>query len=631
MYIILLLFWIKRIFAMIHHFRLASVVVFALGLGFAASVPAQNFSSVVVFGDSLSDSGNAAAGSGLPLPPGTSFTTNPDPVWAEIVAKTFGVSGTHSLAGGTNYAFAGACMSPATPCVLGDSPTVTEQIGMHLGARGGSFEPDSLYAIWGGLNDISDSALSNPATAPGYVLAAADTNVAQIQRLREAGARHVVVFNLPDASLSPFAVNQGPAAQAGLAALVTEYNKKLDAGIRENEQGVVPVNTHAMFAEITANPGRYGFSNITGTACGAPNAGSALSVQCGPAGSPFPVTYAPGMNETHLFADRSHPSGAVHAMLAHLVTSTLAAPQQVSLAGEAGVDAAAAHYSVIWSERDADFALPVGHWRGYARGHFGKNDAGDLPHLGDVESDMRAITLGAGRRAETDFSWGAALSIARHESELSGADLESDVVLGSLHGAWRNGRLQVDIALSLGHTWADLTRPVTLGTFRRIEQGSTEAAQFGGELELGYTLGDSETLRHGPFFGLSLLDQKVKSYRERGDSSTAMNFSDFSRDSLVARGGYRFGWSAGKLHPYVRIAYEHELEDDPVRVSAGLNTMPGRFTFPGFTPSSSAVSTDLGVSAKLGERASARLGYSGRFGEDSHRSHHLSFALRRAF
>ena len=69
-----------------HHLRLLGVLVLILSLGFAGNASAQSFSNVVVFGDSLSDSGNAAAASGLPLPPGTSFTTNPDPVWAEIVA-----------------------------------------------------------------------------------------------------------------------------------------------------------------------------------------------------------------------------------------------------------------------------------------------------------------------------------------------------------------------------------------------------------------------------------------------------------------------------------------------------------------------------------------------------------------
>ena len=107
---------------MFRHVRLFGVLVFVLG--FTSSVWGQNFSNVVVFGDSLSDSGNAGSQTILPplrrLPPGSSFTTNPDPVWSEIVAQTFGASSRYFLHenSGPNYAFAGACMNPATPCDL---------------------------------------------------------------------------------------------------------------------------------------------------------------------------------------------------------------------------------------------------------------------------------------------------------------------------------------------------------------------------------------------------------------------------------------------------------------------------------------------------------------------------------
>ena len=97
---------------MLRHVHLFGVLVFILG--FTGNAWGQNFSDVVVFGDSLSDSGNAARLQ--PLPPGSSFTTNPDPVWSEIVAETFGASGMNSLDGGPNYAFAGACVNPATYC-----------------------------------------------------------------------------------------------------------------------------------------------------------------------------------------------------------------------------------------------------------------------------------------------------------------------------------------------------------------------------------------------------------------------------------------------------------------------------------------------------------------------------------
>ena len=122
-----------------------------------------------------------------------------------------------------------------------------------------------------------------------------------------------------------------------------------------------------------------------------------------------------------------------------------------------------AHDGVISAERASDFALPVGSWRGYARGQFGGSDLGAFARLGDIESDMTIITLGAGHRAGPDLSWGAALSIARHENELSGATLDSDVALGSLHGAWRSGGLEVSVSLTLGQTSVDVERPVTLG------------------------------------------------------------------------------------------------------------------------------------------------------------------------
>ena len=86
----------------------------------------------MVFGDSLSDSGNVAQAQGLPA--GTAFTTNPDPVWAEIVLHTFGVSGTNSLAGGSNYAIGGACVDPAASCNY-PAPGIGAQIGQYLSQR----------------------------------------------------------------------------------------------------------------------------------------------------------------------------------------------------------------------------------------------------------------------------------------------------------------------------------------------------------------------------------------------------------------------------------------------------------------------------------------------------------------
>jgi outer membrane lipase/esterase len=65
-----------------------------VGLGLSQGAPAVQFGGVYFFGDSLTD-----AGSFKPLlPPGTGkFTTNPGPVWAEVLAQRYGFTATPAL------------------------------------------------------------------------------------------------------------------------------------------------------------------------------------------------------------------------------------------------------------------------------------------------------------------------------------------------------------------------------------------------------------------------------------------------------------------------------------------------------------------------------------------------------
>ena len=625
---------------MLRHVRLFGVLVFILG--FTGNASGQNFSNVVVFGDSLSDSGNAA--SLQPLPPGSSFTTNPDPVWSEIVAQDFGASGMNDLVGGPNYAFAGACMNPATPCNAA-SPTVTMQIAKYFFKSGETADPSALYAIWGGLNDVVDPAARHDPQASTHTLAAADVNVAQIRRLQDAGARHILVFNLPDSTKSPYVVNltagfPEPVREtvlARLSGLGNAYNDRLYAGIRESEDGVIPINLFALFNEIVENHETYGFTDATGTACGEPDAPDPLSLACGPRDLGYSVPDKSGENRQYLFADRSHPSGAVHAMIASAVTSTLAAPVQVSLAGEGGVEMAGIHRSAVSAERMADLGLDrsVGSWRAYVTGRIGKYKLDALPRLGETQANVQVLTLGANHRAGSNLWWGAALSFGRYNNDASGASLDSTAVIGSVHGTWRRGGLYVSGALSAGSTSVDVKRSITLGPAVRAEQGSTSAGQFGAELDAGWILGPADGLQHGPFLGLAWLNQTVDGYRESGNLSTSMNFSGFDRDSLIAHVGYRvtrsLAWQQVGLRPYANVAVAKEFKDDPISVTAGSNTMPGRFTLSGFTPPRHWASTDLGLVVSLYEKVSVFAGYSGRLGSESREDHRLNLGLRMTF
>ena len=311
------------------------------------------------------------------------------------------------------------------------------------------------------------------------------------------------------------------------------------------------------------------------------------------------------------------------------------APVQVSLAGEAGEAAIAAHRSALAAERLSDWERPVGQWHSFVLTHTGRRAVDAPPPLGEAHADEHTVTVGFGQGPEANCWWGVALSLGRHDNTVSSARLEGDTSVGSLYGTWGQGGFHAGGGLHLGWTGLDIERSTTLGPAASTERGSTVARQVGLDLILGWTMGETGGTRHGPELGLSWLDQEVRSYRERGASPNAMNFSEFERNSLVARASYRITFEAGSgvlgIRPYAAVAYETELDGDPVAVTAGSNTMAGQFTAEGFVPPESWLSVDLGVSMSFGAKASAVLGYSGRTGDGSRSDHLVNVGLRLAF
>ena len=311
------------------------------------------------------------------------------------------------------------------------------------------------------------------------------------------------------------------------------------------------------------------------------------------------------------------------------------AAMQVSLAGEAGEAAVAAHRSVLAAERLSDRERPDGQWHSFVLAHTGRRAVDASPRLGEAHADEHAVTLGFGQQLEPGCWWGVALSVGRHDSTVSSARLEGDTAVGSLYGTWGPGKLYAGGGLHLGRTELDIERSMTLGAAASTERGSTVARQVGLDLFLGWTMGEMGGTRHGPELGLSWLDQEVRGYREKGRSPTAMRFDEFERNSLVARASYRIAFEASSetlgIRPYAAVAYEAELDGDPVSVTAESNTMAGEFTEEGFVPPESWVSVDLGVSMSFGGQASAVLGYSGRAGDGSRSDHLVNVGLRVAF
>jgi len=598
----------------------------------AQAAQAQQFSGVVTFGDSLSDAGNVSTVDGnAATAAGNSFTTNNDPVAAQIIAAQYGYNLQHSVIGGTDYAWGGSCAQFATsgttpPCVaqpIAVGPglfyfaRLDQQITQYLGAHGGVADPNALYTVWSGANDIFASLgtvwLSSPAIIGGTTTVA-NAVITNVNTLQNAGANYIVVFNLPDLARTP-QFNTLPTATQGAANLASiSYNAALNAGLA-GRQGIIPINVFALVNESIANPAYFGFSNVTTAAC---VGGSSLA--CGAVGSGNPINYAGSNNNTFLFADTVHPTGAGHRLLASVVTATIAAPGQVSLAGELPLqvyqDHSGAISQALLSNKTGD--TEVGTSRGFFQAQFGNQDYEATVNTPGLSTNSNTFTGGFEYRYSEGLSFGAAASFGGSNGDFAGGDIDGQEVLASAFATAHFGKGYVNGVLSLGSSSIDINRQIVLGPSVRTEEGNANASHKAFELSGGILFGDS--VRHGPFLSATWQRVGVGEYAENSGTSTSMRFDNFDRDSLIGRLGYQLQGNFGGDHsfrPSLRIAYAKENENDPVSVTAGSTSMNGQFTLLGYTPSDNWIEADLSLAMSFTENTNGFLGYHGRLSDDN--------------
>lgn len=625
--------------------HLTAAVLFGLA---ANAAQAQTFSGVISFGDSLSDAGNYA-----PLIPGAgSFTTNPDDVWTQLLASSFGYAQTPYTVGGLNYAWGGAptgtiaapTPSPFTPgpgdavpgvpfplrCVPATLPcqSVGEQIFTYRATH--SIDPNALYTYWAGANDIfnylgaAGAGLITGAQAQQFTGASAANAVGQIGALQAAGANFIVVLNLPDIGITP--AFRGTPSSGSVTGLVLIYNQTLNAGLAQLGDGIIPVNAFGLVNEVFANPTAYGFTNITGTACDLALTGGS-SLFCTPG-----AYVAPGANETFFFADGVHPTGAAHRILAQAVMSEIAAPGQVSMLGEiaikAGEDHDAAVRAQLFRGRDADRSDDG--VRGFADLSIDNIDFEATSWTPEVDMRQFTLTAGADHRISASWRWGGAVSVSTQRADVGPSDVDGTAVNGSLFATYDFANGFLAATLSGGNDSFDIDRHIQLGTMDRVETGNTDASRVAFSVGGGLVFG-SDGFHHGPFADITWQQIEVDGFAEDSGDSTAMTFDGYDRDSLVGRIGYQAEATTGRYRPFGRVAYHHESENDQVAVRAGLVTMNGNFVMPGYLPSDNWWTAEIGVGFEVSDTLTGHVSYSGLFGDDAQDRNSLNLGLEMQF
>jgi phospholipase/lecithinase/hemolysin len=304
-------------------------LIFAVTVAWLSLVPtwgkndayaAPPFSNLLVFGDSLSDTGNifAASGGTFVPPPYYEGRVSNGPIWTERLAQELGLpnplpSFVFTLEeGGTNFAWYGAETGPGFSDSM--TPNLGMQIDMFLG--GGMLTGEELILVRGGSNDLFAAALSGDDLTTSASTAAA--NIADhVGTLALAGGKVFLVSNLGGTGQTPFLQQLGPPFPALADWWEFVFNTTLDAALDVLEADlaasgldvqIVRFDSQGLLAEILQKPQKFGLKNVTEAACpdclfGVPSPGAEASVVKNP--------------RKYLFWDLVHPTSTTHKAFGH--------------------------------------------------------------------------------------------------------------------------------------------------------------------------------------------------------------------------------------------------------------------------------------------------------------------------
>lgn len=242
--------------------------VFLLACLIPAVASAIQPKSLVVFGESTSDSGNLYFLFGEPA--GNPWFTNrrigDGPNWADLLADYFpDVPPLEASSyGGTNYAIAGADTSFG-PGVSGFGSTGM-QVTQYLDDTGTIGRKD-LIAFWIGGNDLG---VYDPSTSVSNISI-------QFEMLIDAGARHFLVPNLFAFSLTPEYLaggvywDLGGMSREEAGSLTAEFNRALMEELRSIKCShpmvrIYPLDVHQMSLDVITDPWTYGFEDVSSNA-----------------------------------------------------------------------------------------------------------------------------------------------------------------------------------------------------------------------------------------------------------------------------------------------------------------------------------------------------------------------------
>lgn len=547
----------------------------ALLLASSASYAASPFDEMVVFGDSLSDSGQFPDAGG-PIHPtlgvpasGLRFTnrldgagTATDLVGVQRLSAKLGLgylaastpylpSPVTGYPAGTNYAVGGytsaqikASITDADGSVVFNPAAGPAKVRDGYLAEYGQARASTLYYVNGGGNDVLG--ITNP-TDPNNavnIVTAANTLVEGINALDAAGAQYIMVSNLPDVGRTPAGIGSG--AQPLWTPLSALYNDTLYAGLRNSNANVIPVDARGLVEEIIASPAEFGFvadANVLRATCYDGSGGSCLEnpqygMQQAGNGDPSKL----------LFNDGVHPTAMAQQIVADYMFSLIRAPQEVGQLPVLGANLVDGDMHQTRQQMQANLAakkLEAGSWQIFVRGNGTELDVNEAYAASQIEGSGALLGLQYG----LSDSWSIGLGLSTQEADLDFADSASTYEGSSqavnLFTGYVSGNHWFNASFHYGkQDYENLSRVVPLGISQRTETGETSGDSIGLSAEYGYNVSPHSNWDYGPKLELATRTINVDGYAETGAQTTSLIYGDQEHKSNTADLGLFIHWRA---------------------------------------------------------------------------------------
>ena len=629
---------------------------------------AQSFNNFYGFGDSTIDSGwwkaalpgNATGkpskdaliaasieqgGTGAPV--GAGYLMN-----SQLLASYFGLSAIPAnQSGGTNYAISGAVDAavPANGNIgnLNPNPNLPSTVGQitnYLSAVGGIANPNALYLISSGGNDLTyakDNIVGTPAQQT-YLAGQAGQLAAEIKILQGAGANYIVVADSHSSATNS-----------------VYYTQQLWSDLAASGVNFVPADIAGMVRAVQSNPTMFGFTSATdhigvvgagtGSACvtqtGAGPTTSGWSQWCVNTTTPsstYAYLRAANSQQTSFYADDEHFSAAGQKIEADYTYSLLVAPSEISYLAEAPLKTRAGVVNAIWNQ------IPIsqgqtGRFHGWVTGDVSslKMNNGNNGFPNDPGTPV-SMTGGFDYRLTSEWLVGAAFSVGTTDQTFSlGGFFKQNEFAASLYTAYRHDPYWINSVATWGTLHDDVNRQVPIGISLQPNLGSTTGTNISFATEFGYDFktaigsGIGVTgmpvkapmsqiyLTHGPVVGILLQEVHVNGYTETDQFAsvggfTALSFGDQTRNSAVSELGYQASLDLGKWQPFAKVAWDHELASLNRSVTASLTSIVApSYSMPGVILGRDWGTETVGTRLKLGPGTTGYIAFISQFAQNN--------------